>query len=347
MKSIILAGGGTAGHIVPHLAILPHIKPYFDTIYYIGSGKEIERTLMKNAGVKIFEINPPAFIRSFSLQNALIPNRLIKAVKECNQFIDKVKPSVVFSKGGYCALPVCFSAFNRDIPVICHESDLSLGLANKLTAGRAKALLTTFEETAKGHKNGVFVGPPIREEFFNQNKLASKKAFGITNDKPVLLITGGSQGSKAINQAVEKNIERLIKDFTVLHLYGKNNKPAYKAINGYFAFDFADMPKAISACDICISRGGSNTLFELLSTNTPTLIVPLKKGSRGDQIKNADYFKKKGALMTIDEDLLESRIYEISKELYKNRINLQEKTKSLNLNSGAKKIAQFINLYSK
>ena len=347
MKSIILAGGGTAGHITPHLAIMPQLKKHFDKIYYFGSGKQIEKKLMQNEVTKIYDLSPPAFVRSLSLKNLLIPFKLYKAVKECEAYLKQINPSVIFSKGGYCALPVCIAGFNLKIPVISHESDLTLGLANKLAVKRSTCLLTTFEQTAKGQQNAQYVGPLLRQEFFNKNKSESKKLLGITGDKPILLVTGGSQGSKTINQALYNNLQEILRDFSVIHLYGKSNKPPYKAINGYYGFSFADMPTAISACDIALSRGGSNTLFELLCTNTPSLIIPLKKASRGDQIKNAEYFYNKNALLMADEEDLDKSIISLVKELYSNRQALKEEMKNLNLQSGVSKTIEIILRHAK
>ncbi len=342
MKSIVLAGGGTAGHITPHLALMPQLKNHFDKIYYFGSGKQIEKKLMQEVVAKIYDLSPPAFIRSLSLKNLLIPFKLYKAVKECEDHLKQINPSVIFSKGGYCALPVCIAGFNLKIPVISHESDLTLGLTNKLVAKRSACLLTTFEQTAKGQKNTQYVGPLLRQDFFNKNKSESKKLLGITGDKPVLLVTGGSQGSKAINQALYNNLEKITRDFSVIHLYGKSNKPPHKAINGYYGFSFADMSTAISACDIALSRGGSNTLFELLCTNTPSLIIPLKKASRGDQIKNAEYFYNKKALLMADESDLDKSISSLIKELYAKRQSLKEEMQRLNLSSGVTKTVNII-----
>ena len=346
MKTVLLAGGGTAGHVTPHLAIMPYLLKNFDKIYYISSGKPIEKELIAPTGAQIFTVNTPAFIRSLSPKNLLIPFKLFKAVKECEKIIKQTNPSVIFSKGGYGALPVCLAGFNLKIPVVCHESDLTLGLANKLCVKKAKAMLTTFKETASIYKNGVFVGPPIRKEFFNKDKTQCKKALGITNSKPTLLVTGGSQGSSAINKALGQNLTALIKDFNVIHLHGKNNKPLNSAINGYYPFAFADMPTVISASDICISRGGSNTVFELLATKTPSLIIPLKKGSRGDQIKNAQYFYEKGALLYADEDVLGKNFINLTNELYEKRNQLKRNMQSLNLEKGALKIIEVLTKYS-
>ncbi len=347
MKNIILTGGGTAGHVTPHLALANDLKKNFDDIYYVGSGKEIERELMQTTGAIIYNVDSPAFIRSLTLKNLKIPFKLIKAIKQSQEIIKKCKPSVVFSKGGYGALPICLAAFKLKIPVICHESDLSLGLANKLCAKKAKALLTTFEETSKEYANGVYVGPIIRKEFFEKRKEESKRILGINNDKPSLLVTGGSQGSEIINNVLKANLSLLLPRFNVIHLHGKKNKPIYESINGYFPFSFTDMPTVISACDICLSRGGSNTLFELLATKTPSLIVPLIKGSRGDQVKNARYFASKGALLYCNENHLEEKFIELIDELFSKRNILKEKMQKLNFESGKKKTLELLLKFAK
>lgn len=346
MKSILLAGGGTAGHITPHLALLPHLKKHFDKIYYIGSGKTLEGQLFSGTGVEIFNISPPALIRSLTLKNLSIPFKLKKSVDECLEIINKIKPSVIFSKGGYCALPVCFAGFKAGIPVICHESDISPGLANKLCIRRSTAFLTTFKETAL-KRGGIYVGPIIREEFFKKTKDQAIKALKINKNKPILLVTGGSQGSQTLNNCLQYNLDALLTFFTVIHLHGKNNKPLYSTINGYYPFSFADMPTVINACDIALSRGGSNTLFELLSLQVPTLCVPLKRNSRGDQIKNANYFKNKGAIMALDEDQLKDNLLQSVNNLYKRRNEITANLKKLNLENGRENTLKIILKHAK
>lgn len=347
MKNILLAGGGTAGHVVPHLALMPFFEKNFDNVYHIGASNQIEKRLFSTTCAQLFKVETPPLKRSLSIQNLTIPFKLFKAIKECEKIIDKVKPCVIFSKGGYCALPVCIAGFNRQIPVVCHESDISLGLANKLVLRRSKAILTTFEETLKDNPKRIYAGPIIRQSFFNKDKQECKRKIGITNSKPVLLVTGGSQGSKAINQAIEKNLSFLTSNFNVIHLLGNNNKPPYSTINGYFPFEFYDTSICVNACDICISRGGSNTLFELLATTTPSLIIPLTKGSRGDQIKNAKYFYEKGALLYATEENLDENLPNLVTKLYKERKLLTLNAKKLNLERGADTVLNVILKYAK
>lgn len=346
MKTLIITGGGTAGHVTPLLAVLPLVKNNFDKIVYIGSGKEIEKKLIEPTGAKIINVNPPAFKRSICFDNFLIPTRLLKAVKQCKKILKEQSANVIFSKGGYCALPVCLAGFSLQIPVVCHESDLSLGLANKLTKNKCSAFFTSFEQTAKKH-GGVYCGPPIRHNLLTTDKQTAKNALNITGNKPVLLITGGSQGSKTLNQAVFENLHNLTRDFTIIHQCGKGNKPAYSTVNNYFVFEFLDMGLALCACDFCVTRGGSNSIFEILYAKKPCIAIPLKKGSRGDQIKNVLHFEKQGALIYADEDDLNKKLMPLLKKLLNEQKFINENIKNLKIKNGAVLIAQELKKFGK
>ena len=339
MKTIALAGGGTAGHIMPHIAALPYLEQKFSRIIYFSSGKEIEKKLFSSTNVEIFDIHPPALSRSLTPKNLLIPAKLLKAVREAEDILLKTHTDLVFSKGGYCALPVCLAAKKLNIPYVCHESDLSMGLANKLTYKKSSLLLTVFPETAKKY-GGICVGPPIREDLKTYDKKKAKKMLGIDDKKPLLLVTGGSQGSAAINNALAENLTALLKEYYVLHLYGNNNKPAYKSINGYFPLAFGDMKVCMPACDICLSRGGSNTLFELLYSGVPSIIVPLKKASRGDQQKNAEYFQRRNAIFVCDEDDLSQKLPSLCDSLFDVREEIKKNIAALNITSGTRLTAE-------
>jgi len=342
MKTIALCGGGTAGHIIPLVAVLPYLKKEFDRILYFSSGKELELKLMRDDAVEIIRISPPALKRSLSPENLLIPCRLAKSVTDCKKELKHASVDLVFSKGGYCALPVCLGAKSLGIPYFCHESDLSLGLANKLTYKRSVNLLTVFPETAQKYK-GICVGPPIRPDFGTCSKGLAKRKLGIAdNGKPVLLVTGGSQGSKTINDAVRKNLYGLLERFTVLHLCGKDNKSGYNTVNGYYEFEFANMSDCLSACDLALSRGGSNSLFEIAYCHKPILVAPLKKGSRGDQFKNAAYFEQKGALKVCDEEELDESVTDLLDDLWSKRNYYIENMQAMKIENGTVKTAKII-----
>ena len=316
MATIILTGGGTAGHCIPHLALLPYLKNDFDNVYYIGSEKGLEKNIIENANIPYFSVPCVKLIRSFNLKNLSIPFILIKGIKRAGKILDKLKPNVIFSKGGYVALPTVIAAKKRGIPVISHESDYTMGLANKFLSKYSKKVLTSFPETAKQVKNGQFSGSPIRLKINNADKKEAYSYFGFGGDKPVLLVTGGSLGAQKINATLREALNDLVKFYDVLHICGKGNLDEQIKIKGYFQTEFiTDMSKAFSICSVCVTRAGSNTLFELLSLNVPSVLIPLPKGvSRGDQVENATYFQKLGLVSVLPQEALtkESLIFSVN-----------------------------------
>lgn len=302
MKKIVFTGGGTAGHIMPNLAIIEEIKNKAK-VYYIGSNG-MEKELVKNYDIPFYEIPSTKLKRSLSFSNLLIPFKLIKAIKKAKQILKEISPDVIFSKGGYVALPVVFAAKKLKIRVILHESDMTLGLANKLCKNKCETVCTSFEKTAENLKNGLFTGSPLRSQIFKGNKENAKKLFKNYKNKPTILVVGGSLGSKIINENVRKSLDKL-KDYNIIHLCGKNNLSNIKKDN-YVELEFANNIEDLYALsNIVISRAGSNVINEILALNKPNILIPLsKKASRGDQILNANYFKEKGySKVILEEDL--------------------------------------------
>ncbi|MBQ3234831.1 MAG: undecaprenyldiphospho-muramoylpentapeptide beta-N-acetylglucosaminyltransferase [Clostridia bacterium] len=324
MKTIVLTGGGTAGHCTPHFALLKKLSQNFDKIYYIGSENGIEKRLVEEKGIPYFSIPTTKLKRKLTLSNLKIPFELIKSVKEAKKLLEKLKPSVIFSKGGFVGLPVAIAGHKLNIPVIIHESDKTLGLANKIASRFALNTLTTFSDTAKNVDNGIYLGAIIREELANGNKAKALSYYGFKSDKPTLLVTGGSSGAKRINEAVVKNLDKLLMKFNVLHLVGKNNLTGIKK-EGYKEVEFADMQDAYAVSDICVSRAGSNTVFELLYLKIPTLLIPLPKDeSRGDQIDNAEYFYNKGLCKRLFQKDIDGNFLNSIFDLYEDRIKLKD-----------------------
>ena len=167
MPTIILTGGGTAGHCTPHVALLPYLKNYFDKIYYIGSENGIEKEIISKENIPYFSVPCEKLRRDFSIKNLIMPFKVINGTFKAGKIIDKLKPNVIFSKGGYVAVPTVIAGSRRNIPVISHESDYTLGLANKITAKMCKEVLTSFPQTALTLQNGKHVGSPIRKVVFN------------------------------------------------------------------------------------------------------------------------------------------------------------------------------------
>jgi UDP-N-acetylglucosamine--N-acetylmuramyl-(pentapeptide) pyrophosphoryl-undecaprenol N-acetylglucosamine transferase len=245
--------------------------------------------------VPYYAVDCPKFVRGFAPQNLDIPRRLHRAVREAEKILSDIRPDLVFSKGGYVALPVVFAARRLHIPALTHESDLSLGLANRLMAGKCRYVLTSFPSLAEKLPNGRYTGSPMRQSLFGVNSGMGRGKYGFNGKKPVLLILGGGSGSVAINNAVRKNLSLLLKKYDILHLCGKGNVVP-NSVAGYIQREFeSDMGAAYACADGVICRAGSNTVFEALALKKPTLFIPLQNSrSRGDQVKNAEYFRQRG-----------------------------------------------------
>ncbi len=325
MATIILTGGGTAGHVTPHLALLPYLKNDFDKIYYIGSENGIEHDIIKKANIPYFSVPCAKLNRSFNLNNLKIPFKLISGFIKAGQIIDDIKPDVIFSKGGYVAIPTVLAGRKRDIPIISHESDYTIGLANKITAKYCKKVLTSFPDTALRLKNGEYVGSAIRNALFNTSKEDAIKKFKFSGNKPILLITGGSQGASVINNVLRSALPDLLPKYDVIHICGKNNLSKELNMKGYLQIEYMDnIEDAFAVASVCISRAGSNTLFELLALKKPCVLIPLPKGiSRGDQILNAEYFQKLGLVSVLPQQVLTPKSLTLAiNSTYANRFNL-------------------------
>lgn len=299
MKTIILTGGGTAGHIIPNLALVPELRKYFDSIHYFG-GNGMEENLVTNAGIPFHKTTVVKFDRSKIFSNLKIPFLLQKGINEAKELITFIKPDVVFSKGGYAALPVCFAAKKLGIPVVCHESDYTLGLANKIVSSFAAKTLTSFPET----KGGIYVGSPVREEFYSK-KPSYCEVPNMDARKKTLLVCGGSLGSSAINNVIYSVLPVLLKNYNVIHISGKTGDFNVKR-NNYYQCSYApDFPALMRRADLVICRAGSNTLFEAAATGIRCIAIPLPKGaSRGDQILNAKSFEKHGYCEVLPQEKL-------------------------------------------
>lgn len=347
MATIVLTGGGTAGHCIPNLALIPHLKKCFDKIYYIGSENGIERKLIEKVKIPYYFVPCVKVSRTNVFENIKLPIKLVKGVKSADKLLDQLKPDIVFSKGGYVSVPVVISASKKKIPVISHESDLTPGLANKFTSKRCKLVLTAFPETAKKLKNGKYVGTPLRDTLFSSNKIDIKN-FGFDDNKPIVLITGGSQGAKAINQAVRDSLNTILNKFNVIHICGNGNLDKKINLKGYHQTEYMDnIEKAFNVCSVCVTRAGANTLFELLSLKIPCVAIPLPKGtSRGDQIENANYFEKQGLITVLSqENLTADALYLSISSTYANRVNIRKNLEKYSIKDASEKIVNILKGY--
>ena len=333
MSTIVLCGGGTAGHVMPNIALLKHLKKHFTNIYYIGSHNGIEKEIVsEQSGIKYYEITAVKLIRGLNLKNLAIPFKLIKGFNQAKQILKKLNPDIVFSKGGYVSVPVTFAAKALHIPVVAHESDFNLGLANKLILKTCTKMCCSFEETAKtlGNK-GVFTLSPVRDSLFLGNAKTAKEKCGFNNLKQTILVIGGSLGAKAINEAMFKIANKITENFNVIHIVGKGNLNKDIKPKNYYQLEFTpNIEDYFALADLVISRAGSNAINEFLVLNKPMLLIPLPKGnSRGDQILNAKNFTEKGFSLTLfqehltPENLL-NNINKLKKEANKIKQNQQQ-----------------------
>lgn len=307
MKKIVLTGGGTAGHVNPHFALIPHLQKSGWEIHYIGTHDGIERELIE-PHLPYNPISAGKLRRYFDVKNLSDPFRVLKGIAEAYRVLRRIRPRVVFSKGGFVSVPVTVAAWLLRIPVILHESDLTPGLANKLSLPFASELCLTFPDSLKYVKGkGTVTGTPIRAELLAGQKSEGLRLCGFAEDVPVLLVMGGSQGAGVFNQVIRENLPVLAERYQIIHLCGKGNLDQAVKHPSYCQVEYAkeELAHLLAAADYALSRAGANAIFELLALAKPHVLVPLsKKASRGDQILNAASFARQGFSLVIQEEEL-------------------------------------------
>nr|WP_307991920.1 undecaprenyldiphospho-muramoylpentapeptide beta-N-acetylglucosaminyltransferase [uncultured Niameybacter sp.] len=351
MKTIVLTGGGTAGHVTPNIALIPSLQEEGWNIQYIGSKKGIEKELIEKTNIPYHGISSGKLRRYMSVENLKDPFKVVKGLFEAYSLLRKIKPNVVFSKGGFVTVPVVLAARMLGIPVIIHESDITPGLANKIASKGAKVICVNFPETLKyvGNK-GVLTGTPIRKELFDGKAGVGRKLCGFEEDKPVLLVMGGSLGSVKINNCLRETLNDLQRDFNIVHICGKNNvDESLKGIKGYCQFEYVgeELPHLFAMADMMLSRAGANALAEIVALKLPNLLVPLsKETSRGDQILNANSMMKQGySLVLQEEELTPETLRANINELYKNLNDYKASMMRSMDTSGTQKVMEQIRKY--
>ncbi|HCB99717.1 MAG TPA: undecaprenyldiphospho-muramoylpentapeptide beta-N-acetylglucosaminyltransferase [Ruminococcaceae bacterium] len=354
MKKIILTGGGTAGHITPNLAILPLLRTAGFDVSYIGLKNGMEEGLIRPTGVPFYGIKGGKLRRYADFKNFTDLFRIGAGFTEAISLMHRIKPDVLFSKGGFVSSPVVWAAKLCGVPVVTHESDSTIGLANRISVPFAKKVCYTFPETgtALPSEKGVLTGLPIREELLHGQKEKGLQFCGFSSDKPVLVITGGSQGAAFINAMVRRCLPDLLKTFQICHLCGKGNLDTkLEGTPGYrqFAYISEELPDIFAMADLVITRGGSTSLFELLALQKPMVIIPYsRKASRGDQIVNGRSFKKQGfgeLLMETDEsgmDMMPAAFLRTVQRVYDHREQYVEQMRSSPARGGASNVFNVI-----
>lgn len=326
MAKILLTGGGTAGHVTPNIALLPALRDLNFEIKYMGSYDGIEKKLIEEQGVDYVGISSGKFRRYMSAKNFTDPFRVIKGYGEAKKFIKSYKPDIVFSKGGFVSVPVVLAAKKYKVPIIIHESDMTPGLANKISIPYATKVCHNFPETKNYLPEGksVLTGSPIRAELMTGNSEKGRRMCGFSNNKPVIMVVGGSLGAVAVNEAVRSCLDELLKKYQIVHLCGKGKvDESLNNIDGYKQYEYIkeELKDIFAMSDIVISRAGANAICEIQALKKPSILIPLSaKASRGDQILNAKSFKNQGFSEVIEEEqLTKELLLETVDRVYNNR----------------------------
>ncbi|MBI5413849.1 undecaprenyldiphospho-muramoylpentapeptide beta-N-acetylglucosaminyltransferase [Candidatus Peregrinibacteria bacterium] len=306
---VVFTGGGTGGHVLPNIAIIDEISKLGGAeVFYIGSKKSSEQDIAEGAGLPFYEISTGKLRRYFDLKNFVdflkVPLGFFQAVG----ILRKLKPNLVFSKGGYVAVPVVLAARLLGIPVWIHEADLTPGLATKICVPFAGKIWLSFEESRRFYKgrNVEVVGNPVRSSILKGDKKRGYKFTGFSEKMPVCLVIGGSTGAQSLNKLILKNLPELLKKVQVLHITGRiGEKFTENAHYKHFEFLDKELADCYAITDFIVGRAGSGSLFEGLALKKPMILVPLpRSASRGDQIENAEIFEKHGWAAVLNQETL-------------------------------------------
>ncbi len=327
--TVAFTGGGTGGHIYPGLAVADEFRALCDErgvqlkIHWIGNSKGMDADIVsKNVdgqgrrSADFFYGIPSGKLRRYlSFQNLLDIFKILAGTVKAFFLLKKIKPALLFSKGGFVSVPPCFCARLLKIPVYTHECDFTPGLATRINSKSAKKILVSYEETkkylsAEAQKKAVVTGNPVRPVFYSADAARGLGFLGIERkQKPVLLVVGGSLGARQINALVRENLGWLCERFTVVHQMGAGNadesaaaslSPELRASYKPYAFIYAEMPDVIAASDVVLSRAGANSIWECAALGKPLVLVPLcGSGTRGDQEDNAAFFDRNDAAIVL------------------------------------------------
>jgi UDP-N-acetylglucosamine--N-acetylmuramyl-(pentapeptide) pyrophosphoryl-undecaprenol N-acetylglucosamine transferase len=314
MVSIAITGGGTGGHIYPGLAVAAALQKRFPCrIFWIGRGEGMDRSLVEAGGLEFFGVPSGKLRRYFSLRNFSDVFKTGAGFFAARRILKREKPALLFSKGGFVSVPPCAAAASLGIPVFTHESDYSPGLATRINARFASRIFTAYEDTAAFfspalREKTVLSGNPVRSAFRRDGDdaaadAAAGRAFlGLAPDARILLVLGGSQGAREINELVRETLGALTARYTVVHQTGPGQDWDLGASERYrpYAYIRDEMPQVLAAAELVLGRSGAGMVWEAAAAGKPMALVPLRgSGTRGDQEENAAFFERAGAAVTL------------------------------------------------
>ncbi len=330
-KIIAVTGGGTGGHVYPALPVIRKLQKQGYDIHWIGSHRGIEKNLVQNWALSYHSVSTGKLRRYFSLRNFTDIFRILLGFFQSFFLLSRLRPALLFSKGGFVSVPPVMAAFLLKIPVLTHDSDVDPGLATRINSRFARRIFVPYKESLRFFSQKyaprlVVSGNPVREEFSNSDLTLPEDLEQKIQGRKLIVVIGGSLGAEQLNGLVEKSLETLTEEFFVIHQMGeKNYKPSDNPFYLPLPFINEELPAIFRKADLAVSRAGAGTLWELAAAGTPSLLLPLVSGSRGDQIKNAGVFASAGLSVILpdntDRDIFIREIYGI--------LNDEDKLKSM------------------
>lgn len=303
---LAFTGGGTGGHVFPGLAVIEELERRgYDRFLWIGSAGGVEREMVESQGIPYRAVPSGKLRRYLSLKNVADLFRVAAGFFVARGLLKAERPGLLFSKGGFVSVPPVAAARSLGIPVISHESDLDPGLATRINARSSELVLTAYPETAASLRGrAVITGNPVRRGILEGDRKRAGEHLTLDLRRPLLLIVGGSLGAKQLNEIVSAQLQRLTEAFSVVHQRGDHPAPAPDGpryvSRPFFGAEYGDI---LARADLLLCRGGAGTLWEAAVTGTPAVVVPLSaRSSRGDQIRNAEYFARRGGVVAILEE---------------------------------------------
>lgn len=325
---ILFTGGGTGGHVFPIIAVKESFKEGHD-FYYLGPDKFAKEQFKD---IKARYILAGGFRRYFSFKLPLDILKIFIGIIQSLWYLFLYVPDVIFSKGGYGSFPVVLVGWIYRIPIVLHDSDSVPGLANRILSRFAKKVILSFSGAEKYFKNSVVIGNPVRKDLLNGNEIQARRLFGITSNKPVVLILGGSQGARKINEIVFNTLPRLLQIAEIIHVSGKKEfKFVQKRTNkpeGYHLYPFLNIEhlKHAYTADLIVNRAGAGSIFEIAALGKPSILIPIPKSALNHQRKNAYEFSAKGekAIVLDQANLTPNMFLDAIDDLLKNKAKLQK-----------------------
>ena len=310
ISTLIVTGGGSAGHVVPAIPVVERFVSQGVRVVFVGSRSGLESGLLSHLGVEYVGIVTGKLRRYFSFRNLLDAVRVPIGICQAVWIVGRLRPDVVFSKGGHVGFPLVMASWLLRIPVVAHESDLSPGLANRISAPFVSTLCVNFPETRAKARRVVVTGTPLREQVLSGERDRGIRWLGFHEKLPILCVVGGSLGAERLNQALRSALSSLGDMVQIVHVCGASRlDPSLESRAGYRQFEFIgeQWGDVLAASDLVVSRAGANSLCELIALRKPHLLVPLTTAaSRGDQIENAQMAERRGYSRVLHEQSLSS-----------------------------------------